>query len=504
MSSFLWIGGIAIALGLACTWAARAFALRVGLVDRPDGRRKIQTHPVAVIGGLALLASTALTVIAACAFSDGVSAVVATDFRAALALAVAGVIIAGVGLADDILNVRARHKLLGQLAAITVLIFGGDFLIADVSLFGTSVPLGRLSIPITILWFLAAVNALNLLDGMDGMLGSVGTMICVSLAAMAFEHNHPLEGFVALAMAGGLIGFLRFNFPPASVYLGDCGSMLVGLTIAALATHASLKGPTLAIASPLALLALPFADTAAAIVRRKLTGRNLAIGDRGHLHHVLQKRGLTRVRTLILVAALSSIASIGALTSTVLSNDLAALAAVLCIGAILLSGGLFGAAELRLIRERSLGILKSLRGQTAPVEMEIRLQGTADWAELWNQITGQAEELNLASVCLDVNAPVWHEGYHRRWARHGHDGDALSTWRVELPLLSHGQLLGRLSVSGLRDGECIARKLVALSRILQRAEEFASEICRPAAMASQSGEYTPIVARIPAPITVSA
>ncbi len=494
MDAFLWVGGIAIGLGLAFTWAARAIAGRIGLVDRPDGRRKIQSHPVAVVGGLALFASTSLTVPVACLVSDRVLEAVLDDLRAPLALVAAGGVIAFVGLMDDIYNLRARYKLAGQIAAIAVLVFAGDFAIGCVSLFGGSVPLGWLSIPVTFLFILAAVNALNLLDGMDGMLASVGVLICASLAAMAFEHNHPLEGFVAIALAGGLIGFLRFNLPPATVYLGDCGSMLVGLTIAALATHASLKGPTLAIASPLALLILPFTDTAAAIVRRKLTGRGIAIGDRGHLHHVLQKRGLTRIRTLILVAALSSIASIGALTSTALSNDLAALAAAFCIGAILLSGGLFGAAELRLIRERGRGMLKTLRGQIEPVEMIVRLQGTADWAELWNQITGQAEELNLTSVCLDVNAPVWHEGYHRRWARQGQVGDELSVWRVELPLIGNGQLIGRLSVCGSRDRECIAWKLVAFSRIVERAETLMSEISLPAAQASRNAANPPALA----------
>jgi len=279
--------------------------------------------------------------------------------------------------------------------------------------------------------------------------------------------------------------------------------MLVGLTIAALATRACLKGPTLAIASPLALLILPFTDTAAAIVRRKLTGRGIAVGDRGHLHHVLQNRGLTRARTLILIAALTGIASIGALTSTVLQNDFAALASVLAIAAILVSSGLFGTAELRLIRERGRGIFSNLRGRSAPVEMEVRLQGEADWAEVWNQITEQAEELNLASVFLDVNAPVWHEGYHRRWTRKDQPGDALSVWRVDLPLLGHGQLIGRLSVSGSRDRECIAEKLMVLSRIVARAETLASEIAR-AAMASKSGLYAPILPIASAPLSASA
>lgn len=504
MSAFVWVAGLALGLGLLFTWLFRAFAGRIGLVDRPDGRRKIQAQPVAVVGGLALFASTSLSMAAGCFLSDEIFAAVIADFRVPLALFAAGGIIAGVGLADDIFNLRARYKLSGQLLAIAVLIYGGDFRIEHVSLFGASVPLGLLSVPATVLWFLAAVNALNLLDGMDGLLGLVGTMIYASLGAMAFSLGHPLEGFVALAMAGGLIGFLRFNLPPATVYLGDCGSMLVGLTVAALATHAALKGPTLVIAAPAALLVLPFTDTAAAIVRRKLTGRGLAVGDRGHLHHVLQKRGLTRVRILVLVGALCGIASIGAITSTILHNDLAALAAALGVGAILLSGGLFGTAELRLVRERVREGFHSLRDRHAPAELLVRLQGSADWGGVWDWITSQAEDLGLDSVCLDVNAPAWHEGYHRRWARRGAGGDVAAVWRVELPLLGHGRLIGRLSVSGSREQECIAEKLVALSRIVEIAEILAAEVSRPAEIASRSAAYPALVARPPTPLTATA
>ena len=117
--------------------------------------------------------------------------------------------------------------------------------------------------------------------------------------------------------------------------------------------------------------------------------------------------------------------------------------------------------------------------------MEVRLQGNADWGEVWIGIARSAESLNLDTVCLDVNAPAWHEGYHRRWARGIADGDGLSVWRVELPLFGNGQILGRLSVSGSHDRACIAEKLAALSRLVEQAEALASAISLPAALASR-------------------
>ena len=184
------VAALAVGSGLLFTWAARALARRALLMDAPDGRRKIQSGPVAVVGGLALFASTSASLLAACAFSDEVATALAGELRAALALLVAAAIIAAVGLADDVYDLRARYKLLGQLAAIAVLVFGGDFAIDHISFFGVGGSLGPFAIPVTILWFLAAVNALNLLDGMDGMLGSVGATICITLAAVAYAHGH--------------------------------------------------------------------------------------------------------------------------------------------------------------------------------------------------------------------------------------------------------------------------------------------------------------------------
>ena len=192
---------------------------------------------------------------------------------------------------------RARYKVLGQLSAILVLTLGGGFVIERVGLFGMMLELGPAAIPCTALWLLACVNALNLIDGMDGLLGIVGGIALVSLAVIVAMTGYVFEATVALALAGAVIGFLWWNLPPASVYMGDSGSMLIGLVIGAVAIPTSLKGPaTVALSAPLAILVLPMFDTTAAVIRRKLTGRGLATADRGHLHHVLMRNGLTAQR----------------------------------------------------------------------------------------------------------------------------------------------------------------------------------------------------------------
>ena len=287
--------GTAFALGT--TFGVRFVARRIGLVDRPDGRRKFQSQPVALAGGVAVLVSAFATLVAAALARPEIAESMDENFEKVLALGVAALGIVLVGLIDDAVNLRARYKLAGQLGAACVLVFGGGFAIDEVSAFGTVIPLGSAAVPVAVFWFVGAMNAFNLLDGMDGLLGTLALIIVGSLAGMAFAGGNPFVGWVAVALAGGLVGFLRFNLPPATIYLGDAGSMLVGLCVAALAIGACQKGPAVAIVAPTVLLVLPILDTTAAIVRRTFAGRALAASDLGHLHHVLQRAGMSRVRS---------------------------------------------------------------------------------------------------------------------------------------------------------------------------------------------------------------
>lgn len=496
--SQLLVFALAVACGFAATYLARMLATRVGLVDKPDGRRKIHTRPVAVAGGLGVLAGTLAALAAGSLLVPDLADALAGDAVRTLALLASVLVIAVVGMLDDLVNLRARYKLAGQILAAGILVGPGGLAIEQVSLFGNPLSLGWLAAPATVFWLLAAMNALNLLDGMDGFLGTVGMIACGALSLMAFGMGNQFVGWVMLATAGGIVGFLRFNLPPATVYLGDCGSLMIGLVVGAAALQASLKEATVAIIGPACLLVLPVLDTSAAIVRRKLTGRGLAIGDRGHLHHVLKANGLPARRVLGLVAALGCVAAGGALGAVVLKQDAIALIAAGSVILILLAGGLFGNAEWRLLRERTRSVLKRASGSHPSVELEVRLQGSADWQSVWQEVTRSAEDLNLHTVCLDVNAPAWHEGYHRRWDRLGKSHPELKLWRVELPLFGHGQVLGRLTVVGVRDDVPIAGKMQMLSEIVDAAEIRATEITRSSVIPA-SAQVAPPPATVPLP-----
>jgi UDP-GlcNAc:undecaprenyl-phosphate GlcNAc-1-phosphate transferase len=468
----------AVVLGLAATYAARGAGRRFGLVDRPDGRRKIHARPVPVSGGLGVLtAAVAALGLAAALFPEVADGLFADPGRAVALLSACG-IIAVVGVIDDVHNLRARYKLAGQLVAALILVGFGGFRVEQVSVLGSAVPLGWVSWPATVFWFLAAINALNLLDGMDGLLGTIGVIATGALACMAFAAGHPFAGWVAVALAGSLVGFLRFNLPPASLYLGDCGSMLIGLVVGALAIEASLKGPAVAIVAPAALLVLPILDTAAAIVRRKLTGRGIAAPDRGHLHHVMLRKGLTRRWALVVAAGLAGLAAGGALAGTFLNNDLFAALSAVAVVLVLIVTGLFGTAEVRLIKERAPAVYRAAAGRGGPhVELSVRLQGTADWAGLWRQLVRAALDMGLHSVRLDVNAPALHEGFHGRWDRSRKGPDELTAWQVELPLHGgSGQVIGRLTAAGVRSDASMAEQFAQLARVVADVEVVAARL----------------------------
>jgi UDP-GlcNAc:undecaprenyl-phosphate/decaprenyl-phosphate GlcNAc-1-phosphate transferase len=458
---------------LLLTPLVRSAALLLGLVDEPDGRRKIHARPIPIAGGVAVLLTTAVVLTGAIFVAGPWREALTERWLMVGGLAAAATVIAIVGVADDYYGMRGGTKLFWQLVAVAIVMSCGVH-VGNVRLFGTNISLGVFAIPFTAFWLLGAINSLNLIDGMDGLLGCLGSIICGSLAAMAFMNQHYEVAVIATAMAGSLLGFLCFNFPPATIFLGDCGSMLIGLVVGVLAIESSLKGPaTVALAAPAALLVIPILDTSAAIVRRKLTGRSIYTTDRGHLHHVLLRRGLSNRGVLLLVGGLCIVASAGAFLSLYSNSEAWALLTVLVVVGLLVVSRLFGHAEFLLIKERLLAVFFAIRHgseQGRVHQSSVRLQGSVDWDDLWRHVTETAQQLRLQAVCLDVNAPALHEGYHARWGRVPGDAETSSIWRAEVPLAMQGQIVGRLEFAGQHEGEPVGEKIALAAKLAEDVE----------------------------------
>ena len=461
----------ALVAGLFLTALVRKLATRFGLLDHPDSRRKLHAQPVALGGGLAVFLTLCSTLLLLVLVPTPLRAALLQDGRSLSGLLLAGAIVVLVGLIDDRVKLRGHQKLIGQTLAASVLI-GSGLMIERFEIFGVPIHLGLLSVPITLFWLLGATNAINLIDGIDGLATTIGIILAITVAGMAAMTGQASVGIVAIVLAGSLTAFLFFNFPPAKMFLGDAGSLLIGMTFGALAIQGAFKGAgTVLLAALLATWALPLFDSTVAILRRKLTGRSIYSTDYGHIHHrLLDALGNNR-RALAVIGLASAITSAAALGSVAMHNDLVALLTCIGVVAVFIASGVFGKAEFMLLmnRLRSAGrsIMHLAAGRRGVVQVsEVHLQGSRPWNQLWTALTEHAERLHLTSIILDLNLPRIHEGYTANWDR-SFDGDKERLWRTEMPIVVAGQAVGRLTVMGQRTGESALADIGVLIELLE-------------------------------------
>lgn len=481
---YSWLAALAVAA--VATPIVMLAMIRLGVVDRPDGRRKLHGEAIPLAGGLAIWIAVVVVLSVNQALGGPRLPLEIGSFWPVF-LAASGLLCL-VGLADDVWNMRARHKLLGQMIAVSIVVVGGDLVIRNVELFGWHVELGLLSVPFTMFWLLGAINAMNLLDGMDGLAATVGGMIGIALAVMAAIGGHPVESTVAATLVGATTGFLIYNFPPARVFLGDTGSMLIGLVLGVVAIKATLKGPaTVALAAPVAIWTLPILDAAMAILRRKLTGRSICIPDRGHLHHRLGERGFGPRGTLFLIGSLSALTMAGAIASMRLKAEWIAPAVALGVTAFLAGTRLFGHSEFALLARRTSVFLWSLipfhQAASGGREHRSRLQGTREWDELWESLITFAERFGLDNVQLSVSLPIIHEEFFAGWHRHASRGTGRE-YRAEIPLTSSlfGSI-GLLTISGRCPNESAC---IWVSELIEGLQPFEMQIAE--LLASEAAE----------------
>ena len=454
MMDFLPVLFLACVCGGIFTPIMRRIALRIHFVDHPDGRRKLHLKPIALGGGVAVLCATVLSLITIWFCSPAFRAAFSlTPSVVLLGLLGSSMFIVGVGLIDDRHQLRGRQKLFGQMIAVSILMVSG-LVVEQIQLFGWIIPLGLLSYPFTMFWLLGAINSLNLIDGLDGLASSVGAILSLAIAAMAFMNGHEADAIIALGLCGALLGFLIYNFPPASIYLGDAGSMLIGLVVGALAIRSSIKTPaTVALMAPTVIWAIPLFDVGMAILRRKLTGRSIYETDRGHLHHCLIRYGFSGQKTLLWIVLFCVITAIGAIVSVAHQNEWMAIIAASTVFGTLVISRLFGYAECMLLSSKLKSVLTSLiplsrqYSNSTRMPVHAQLTGTRDWHELWKTLTEYAERFDLSAVQLNVNLPSLNEEYHVNWNRRDR-GPEQQQWTTDIPLLVDRVSVGRLRISG--------------------------------------------------------
>jgi UDP-GlcNAc:undecaprenyl-phosphate GlcNAc-1-phosphate transferase len=484
----LLVWAAAFLVAIVAVWSMRWLTIRVGLVDLPDPTRKLHLGAISLGGGIAILLTLAIVLsltqvvsrspVAISLIGDWFGEDTAACAKAGLswgyrltALAVAASLITLLGVIDDMRPLSGTTKLLIQIG-ITALIGSFWSPAGNIEIFGLPLAIGALSGPLLMFWLLASINAVNLIDGADGVAGGFGVVSSLGIAAVALISGNETVAVLATVLSAALAGFLCFNRPPATIFLGDAGSMLVGLLLGALAclsvSEAMFKQDLLI---PIALVGVPLFDSLVAITRRWLTGRSIYSADRGHIHHLvlagLKSRQLSPTWIIPIFGGLAAVTAIGAVISTALRRDYPAVLSILLLVGGLVGCRVFGYAEARLLAAQTWRFVagnwrRFRRGEHRSHVSGVALQGNRQWDLIWRPLVDFAEKNDLRGMRLDLNMPWLHEGYHGSWSR-GARVEAPEQWSVRLPVICQGRVVGRLDIEGRATGDGQIRSLETFS-----------------------------------------
>jgi UDP-GlcNAc:undecaprenyl-phosphate GlcNAc-1-phosphate transferase len=338
----MWIIGVlTAAVACASTWVATPLVVRlarhVGAVDLP-GPRKVHLTPIPRIGGLAVFLGFGVGLVFA-AFATGyVTNPQPGRVGYWAALSGAALVLLVLGLVDDVVGVSFQWKFAVQVLAAGFLWWSGFRIdVLGVPFVSTAVTLGWWSLPLTILWIVGITNAFNLIDGLDGLAAGTALITTTAVAVIAIVGGRVAVSAVGVALVGSLLGFLRYNFNPARIFLGDSGSMFLGFSLAVMSIHGSQKNVTaVAVLAPLLILGYPIMDTSFSILRRLNTLRTDADGrgvgfvvrnahrvflpDRGHFHHQLLDLGLSHKAAVLSLYGCALAMALGALALVVMNS----------------------------------------------------------------------------------------------------------------------------------------------------------------------------------------
>ena len=301
MRTFIIAFLLSLLVSLLLTPRLRDWAIKLNWVDEVGGR-KIHTQPIPRVGGIAVLISTIIPLLSLFLWNNDISRAFWGDSELIVGLLGGLSVIACIGIWDDLKGVSAIVKLLAQVGAASVAYWAGIHIDVLGIPFFEVVQVGWLSYPITIFWFVLAINAINLIDGMDGLAGSVVSLAAGTLFLMCLIEDKAVACLILLSMLGGLGGFLRFNINPASIFLGDTGSMSLGFILSVISVHFTQKSSAVfSLVAAFLILGLPIFDLGMAIVRRSLAGKRIFSADQYHIHHILLRKGYSQNQSVLLL-----------------------------------------------------------------------------------------------------------------------------------------------------------------------------------------------------------
>ena len=281
---------VAFIASILLTPLVKRLAFKIGAVDAPN-YRKVHSRIMPRLGGLAIYLSFLIGLV-----------ILRPDSEYTIAIVLAATVIIITGVLDDMYEISAKAKMLGQLVAAFIIVFYGGIQIDMINLpFGGDMDFGLLSIPLTILWIVGITNAINLIDGLDGLAAGVSTIALITISAMAIIVPNPFVLAVAALLACSTLGFLFFNFHPAKIFMGDTGALFLGFMIAVLSLLGFKNITMVSFIIPVIMLGVPISDTFFAIVRRVRNKQKWSDPDKSHLHHRLLDIGFSHRQTVLII-----------------------------------------------------------------------------------------------------------------------------------------------------------------------------------------------------------
>jgi UDP-GlcNAc:undecaprenyl-phosphate GlcNAc-1-phosphate transferase len=430
ISSLLWLGGIAFFLSVILTPILRDVFRSYGVMDSPDNVRKVHKYPIPRVGGIAIAIAYTLAFV----FAPAPQGSVLRDnlYLVWRLLPAAGVIFA-TGVIDDLFGLKPWQKLIGQFGGAVIAYFAGIRVLIVVGIATEH----WWSFPATVLWLLVCTNAFNLVDGMDGLAGGIGLFSTLTIFIASLVHGSPALALATFPLAGCLLGFLCYNFNPATIFLGDSGSLLIGFLLGCFGIIWTQKSATLlGMTAPLMALSIPILDTCLCIVRRALKRQPIFTADRGHIHHKLLDRGLTPRRAVLVVYSVCSlVACFSLLQSTVRSNRLGGVITIIFCAVAWIGIQYLGYAEFSVAGKMlfSGDFQRTLKVQLELHTFEREIAKAETMEESWRLLQDTASRCGFRCERLFFDGDCVFESGQEA-------SDPGMEWRIRIPLLRSGYL----------------------------------------------------------------
>jgi len=447
MLVLLLVGICSLAASVVLTPMFRDFFAFLEMVDQPDARRKLHVRPIPRVGGISIAITyifVLLAVLISSTLSNQVSATSGPSLLLLGRLLPAVAIIFVTGLLDDFKGLTPWQKVAGQVVAASWAFWAG---VRPASVAGLP-QLDFWMFPLTVLWLVFCANAFNLIDGLDGLASGVALLGAAGLLVAAVIHHHLVLAVAIVPLLGALLGFLYYNFNPATIFLGDCGSLLIGFLLGCFVLMVDKRGATgLAPLAPLLAVAVPIAEVAISIARRFLRRQPIFDADRNHIHHRLLSLGMTQRRAALVLYGVSALAvALAVLQPIVHPRITTALIVLFAFGAF------FGIRKLQYVEFSSARTFiftgefrKLLRLRICLKEYEDALSNARNLKECWTAVSEACAAAGCRYAALELDGELFEVGS---------DAEPSEPFpRMIIPLSDNGQMIfvqyTRASVSAM-------------------------------------------------------